>query len=56
LVLATAWPIYREVAADRLIEGSDELVVLDANRYLPNLAAVGGRLRYFAVGLPVENR
>jgi hypothetical protein len=56
LVLATAWPVYREVPADQLIRGSADLVVLDADRYLPNLAAAGGRLRYFAVGMPIENR
>lgn len=56
LVLATAWPVYREVPADQLMRDSADLVVLDADRYLPDLAAAGARLRYFAVGLPIENR
>jgi UDPglucose 6-dehydrogenase len=56
LVLATAWPVYREIPAGQLIEDCADLVVLDADRYLPNLAAAGGRLRYFAVGVPIESR
>jgi len=39
-----------------LMRDSADLVVLDADRYLPDLAAAGARLRYFAVGLPIENR
>jgi UDPglucose 6-dehydrogenase len=56
LVLATAWPVYRSASTDSLVEGSDHLVVLDANRLLPHLAARIGPLRYFAVGLPGERR
>lgn len=59
LVIATPWPEYRKVSIDALARsaarepGADALVVLDANRFLPNLGA-GARLRYFAVGLPRE--
>src|SRR5262249_23256310 len=52
LVMAVAWPMYREVDAAELMRGVDALVVLDANRIRPDLAAAGARLRYFAVGTP----
>jgi UDPglucose 6-dehydrogenase len=52
LVMATEWPVYRSISTDQLLQCSDRLVVLDANRFLPNLAATEGRLRYFAVGMP----
>jgi UDPglucose 6-dehydrogenase len=52
LVVATEWPVYRSISSDQLLQCSDRLVVLDANRFLSNLAAAEGRLRYFAVGMP----
>jgi UDPglucose 6-dehydrogenase len=52
LVVATEWPVYRSISSDQLLQCSDRLVVLDANRFLSNLAATEGRLRYFAVGMP----
>jgi UDPglucose 6-dehydrogenase len=52
LVVATEWPMYRTISTDQLIECSAHLVVLDANRFLTNLAAAEGRVRYFAVGMP----
>jgi UDPglucose 6-dehydrogenase len=52
LVVATEWPMYRTISIDQLIECSPQLVVLDANRFLTNLAARPGRVRYFAVGMP----
>jgi UDPglucose 6-dehydrogenase len=55
LVLATEWPIYRSISADQLDRGAEHLVVLDANRFMPNLAAAGERLRYFAVGMPMTD-
>jgi UDPglucose 6-dehydrogenase len=54
LVVATEWPVYRSISADQLLQCTDRLVVLDANRFLPNLAATQGRLRYFAVGMPTR--
>jgi UDPglucose 6-dehydrogenase len=56
LVLATEWPIYRTVALDEVIRQADRLAVLDPNRFLPNLAAAAQRLRYFAVGMPFNDR
>jgi UDPglucose 6-dehydrogenase len=53
LIVATESPMYRSISSDQLLQCSDRLVVLDANRYLSNLAATAGRLRYFAVGMPV---
>jgi UDPglucose 6-dehydrogenase len=52
LVVATEWPAYRSISAEQLLQGSDHLVVLDANRFLPNLASTKECLRYFAVGMP----
>jgi UDPglucose 6-dehydrogenase len=53
LVVATEWPLYQAVSLTQLTQGFDALVVLDANRFLPELAAdASRRLRYFAVGMP----
>jgi UDPglucose 6-dehydrogenase len=52
LVVATEWPVYRSISAEQLLQDSHHLVVLDANRFLPNLAPTEGRLSYFAVGMP----
>jgi UDPglucose 6-dehydrogenase len=52
LVVATEWPMYCAISTDRLIQSSPHLVVLDANRFLKNLAATEGGVRYFAVGMP----
>jgi UDPglucose 6-dehydrogenase len=52
LVVATEWPLYCTISTDQLIQCSPHLVVLDANRFLTNLAATEGRVRYFAVGMP----
>jgi len=56
LVLATEWPVYRDVITDESIRTRADLVVLDANRFLTTLADSNGLLRYFAVGMPVEDR
>jgi UDPglucose 6-dehydrogenase len=53
LVIATPWPEYRRVSADQLLERCKDLLVLDANRCLPQLA---GRLKYLAVGMPDSGR
>jgi UDPglucose 6-dehydrogenase len=55
LVMATEWPAYRNISTDQLIRCSDSLVVLDANRFLANLAAAAGGLKYFAVGMPAKD-
>jgi UDPglucose 6-dehydrogenase len=53
LVVATEWPVYRTAGIAQLTQASDHLVVLDANRFLPDLAAAASPgLRYFAVGTP----
>jgi UDPglucose 6-dehydrogenase len=53
LVVATEWPQYQAVSPAQLTEGFDDLVVLDANRFLPALAADElQRFRYVAVGMP----
>jgi UDPglucose 6-dehydrogenase len=55
LVMATEWPIYRTVSTEQWNRCSDRLVVLDANRFLLNSAAAGGRLKYLAVGMPSKD-
>jgi UDPglucose 6-dehydrogenase len=52
LVVATEWPMYRNISTDQLIQCSPHLAVLDAHRFLTNVAAAEGRVRYFAVGMP----
>jgi UDPglucose 6-dehydrogenase len=52
LVMATEWPVYLTISTEQLLQCTDCLVVLDANRFLPHFGAVDGRLRYFAVGMP----
>jgi UDPglucose 6-dehydrogenase len=52
LVIATGWPEYRSVSADQLLACCDDLLVLDANRFVPQLAARPQVLKYLAVGMP----
>jgi UDPglucose 6-dehydrogenase len=52
LVVATEWPVYRSVPAEALARRSGALLVLDANRFLPQLATMPDGLRYMAVGMP----
>jgi UDPglucose 6-dehydrogenase len=55
LVVATEWPMYCAISSDQLIQCSESLVVLDANRFLANLAATECRVRYLAVGMPFKD-
>jgi hypothetical protein len=41
---------------DEVIRQADRLAVLDPNRFLTNFAAAAERLRYFAVGMPFNDR
>jgi UDPglucose 6-dehydrogenase len=50
LVVATPWPVYKEVDVRAAVERMTQAVVLDANRFLgATLGAVPG-VRYFSVG------
>jgi UDPglucose 6-dehydrogenase len=51
LIIATEWPIYREIAASRVLERARSLTVLDASRFIPGYDGKQG-LRYVAVGTP----
>jgi UDPglucose 6-dehydrogenase len=51
LVVATAWPLYVQIPADRLLERARPLTVLDAGRFLSGYAGKPG-MRYVAVGTP----
>jgi UDPglucose 6-dehydrogenase len=50
LVVATPWPSYREVDADRLAMAAPRLLVLDANRFLGETLGRDPRFRFVAVG------
>jgi UDPglucose 6-dehydrogenase len=52
LVLATSWPVYREVDVDRLATVAPQLLVLDANRFLGATLANDARFRLVSVGQP----
>jgi UDPglucose 6-dehydrogenase len=52
MVLATEWPIFRELSADDLVKSMRTTVVLDPNRFLAPQLAHDPRLRYAAVGVP----
>lgn len=51
LIVSTEWQQYREVPANAIADSAPGIVVLDANRFLPNLSGNDG-LRYVAVGMP----
>jgi UDPglucose 6-dehydrogenase len=54
LVIGTEWPLYRTISADQLAGCEAGIAVLDANRFLPNLAGSSAPLRYFAVGMALK--
>jgi UDPglucose 6-dehydrogenase len=51
LVVATEWPQYRQISRDRISGLLPELVVLDANRFVPHFKGIAN-VRYIAVGSP----
>lgn len=51
LIVATEWPQYQEVSVDEVVCIAPQLVVLDANRFLSNLAK-DNRIKYVGVGSP----
>lgn len=51
LVISTEWPLYKGIPAGEVAAAAPGLAVLDANRFLPGLAAEAG-VRYVAVGTP----
>jgi hypothetical protein len=52
LIVSTPWPLYRAISADQSLQCVDGLLLLDANRFLSNLAVAREGLTYFAVGVP----
>ena len=54
LVISTEWPQYRQVDADAIASAAPGIVVLDANRFLAELAN-DKRVKYIAVGTPAES-
>jgi hypothetical protein len=53
VVLATEWPVFRELSADDLVDKMRTAIVLDPNRFLKPELAGDSRLRYAAVGKPL---
>lgn len=51
VVVATEWPVFREIAAEDLVSAGAP-VVLDAGRFLASTLGIDGRLRYLTVGSP----
>jgi UDPglucose 6-dehydrogenase len=54
IVIATEWPVFRELTADRLATGGRRPLVVDANRFLAGRLADDARVRYVAVGTPAR--
>jgi len=52
VVIATEWPAFRELSADRLVAATARPLVLDAGRFLAANLGSDPRVRYFAVGIP----
>ena len=50
IVVATEWPVFRELTVDRISALAPRAPVLDANRFLAGALAGDARLRYLAVG------
>ena len=50
-MVATEWPIFRDVSADELVAAGAP-IVLDAGRFLAATLGADGRLRYVTVGIP----
>ena len=51
LVVATEWPVFREVSADEIVAAGVP-IVLDAGRFLAATLGADRRLRYVTVGIP----
>jgi UDPglucose 6-dehydrogenase len=54
VVVATEWPAFRELTAERLLAATARPLVLDAGRFLAGQLAAAPQVRYFAVGVPGE--
>jgi UDPglucose 6-dehydrogenase len=52
LVVATDWPLYRDIDIERLATVAPDLLVLDANRFLGSTLGSDARFRVVAVGQP----
>ncbi|OGN64105.1 MAG: hypothetical protein A3E26_04460 [Chlamydiae bacterium RIFCSPHIGHO2_12_FULL_49_32] len=50
LVVATQWPDYRAVGADKILAMGEAPLILDPDRFLVKTLGSDPRLRYFAVG------
>ncbi len=51
LVICTEWPLYRDIPGQQVAKAALGLTVIDANRFLVELAATPG-IKYLAVGTP----
>jgi UDPglucose 6-dehydrogenase len=55
-IVATEWPVFRELAADDVVSRMKSPVILDPNRFLRATLGSDPRIRYFAVGKPESQR
>ena len=56
IVVATEWPVFRELTAERIAAGGRRPLVLDANRFLAGNLAGDERVHYVAVGTAEQGR
>jgi UDPglucose 6-dehydrogenase len=54
LVICTEWPEYRQVSANAFDAMLPPAIVVDANRFLRQIAQASPRVRYLAVGMPAD--
>jgi UDPglucose 6-dehydrogenase len=54
LVVGTEWPVLRQSAAELAAHAKSTLVVVDANRHLQAQLARTDRIKYIAVGTPLQ--
>lgn len=52
VVVATEWPVLRDVDADALVKTVSRPVIVDAGRFLAATLGADPRVRYLAVGVP----
>ena len=54
VVIATEWPVFRELRRDDFLSAMRAPVVLDPNRFLEGHVDLSSPIRYAAVGMPAE--
>src|SRR6266540_634244 len=52
VVVATEWPVYRDIRADEIVKRTKNPLIVDPNRFLDATLGKDTRLAYDAVGMP----